>query len=805
MGSRRASIAFSISLMLIILTISDGNAIDTIDMAVPIRDGETLLSSGGKFELGFFTPGSSNHRYVGIWYKKISLLTVVWVANREIPLVDSSGVLKITDPGILSLINGNGHVIWSTNSSRSTWVKNPVAQLLDSGNLVVREKNDENPENFVWQSFDHPSDIRLPGVKLGWDLVTGIDSYLTSWESSDDPSPGRYNYGIDRHGYPQLFITTGSVVQYRFGPWNGVRFSGIPGMKANQIYRPWFVFNQNQTYFTYELLSSVICHAVLTQYGQEQRVIWNNLTQEWDIYLAAPADTCDTYAVCGAFGSRNIANSPGCGCLKGFTPKSPKVWNSGNWSDGCIRLTQLDCKTGDGFIKHSNVKLPDTRHSWYNTSMTLNECEKLCLQDCNCTAYSNLDVRGGGSGCLLWFGDLIDIREFADFGQDLYVRMASSELAGKKHSWITVSTALTAVVLLSIAITLYFKKKRKKEECSIIDNGKEESEFLLLDFTIIAQATGNFSDDNMLGEGGFGPVYKGILKGGQEIAVKRLSKESAQGLDEFKNEITCIAKLQHRNLVKLLGYCIQAEERMLIYEYMPNKSLDHFIFDQSMPLDWPKRFHILNGIARGILYLHQDSRLRIVHRDLKASNILLDHDLNPKISDFGMARCFDGNEFEAKTRRVVGTYGYMSPEYAIDGIFSIKSDVFSFGVLVLEIVSGKKNMRFQHPDHHHNLLGHAWRLYKTGESLKLIDSSINLLNNTSQILRSIHIGLLCVQHFPEDRPSMSAMVVMLSSDSELPQPKQPGFFIPRNLWQVHSVSSKAESVNEMTTTLVVGR
>ncbi|GAB4850679.1 G-type lectin S-receptor-like serine/threonine-protein kinase SD1-1 [Ancistrocladus abbreviatus] len=347
-----------------------------------------------------------------------------------------------------------------------------------------------------------------------------------------------------------------------------------------------------------------------------------------------------------------------------------------------------------------------------------------------------------------------------------------------------------------------------KDRC-MVETKKEESELPFFDYSMIAQATNDFSDENKLGEGGFGPVYKGILKEGKEIAVKRLSKDSAQGLDAFKSEVMLIAKLQHRNLVKLLGCCIQDEERILIYEYLPNKSLDYFIFDQtgSRSLEWAKRFEIINGIARGLLYLHQDSRLRIVHRDLKAGNILLDHELNPKISDFGMARSFDGNECQEKTKRVVGTYGYMSPEYAIDGLFSSKSDVFSFGVLVLEIVSGKRNRGFNHSDHHHNLLGHAWILYMEGECLELVDPSIDLSNNASQLRRCIHVGLLCVQQSPEDRPSMSSVVVMLSSEIELPRPKQPGFFIARDLREVDSFSSKPEScsTNEMTMTLLSGR
>jgi serine/threonine protein kinase len=227
-------------------------------------------------------------------------------------------------------------------------------------------------------------------------------------------------------------------------------------------------------------------------------------------------------------------------------------------------------------------------------------------------------------------------------------------------------------------------------------------ELPLFEFQVLATATDNFSLSNKLGQGGFGPVYKGMLLEGQEIAVKRLSQASGQGLEELVTEVVVISKLQHRNLVKLFGCCIAGEERMLVYEFMPKKSLDFYIFDprEAKLLDWNTRFEIINGICRGLLYLHRDSRLRIIHRDLKASNILLDENLIPKISDFGLARIFPGNEDEANTRRVVGTYGYMAPEYAMGGLFSEKSDVFSLGVILLEIISGRRNS-------HSTLLAHV--------------------------------------------------------------------------------------------------
>ncbi|KAK4851108.1 hypothetical protein QYF36_012489 [Acer negundo] len=358
------------------------------------------------------------------------------------------------------------------------------------------------------------------------------------------------------------------------------------------------------------------------------------------------------------------------------------------------------------------------------------------------------------------------IRDDIEGGQVLYVRVAASEAEidgieserqpSRKKQLATTIIIVTSIIsgtgVLVIVWIIYMWRKKLRNEGKPDDNHgmnhncegsrKDDNGLTIYAWNTISDATNNFSDENKLGEGGFGPVYKGILIEGQEIAVKRLSKCSGQGMEEFKNEVILIAKLQHRNLVKLLGCCAERDERMLIYEYMPNKSLDYFIFDTTRRklMDWSICIQIIVGTARGLLYLHQDSRLRIIHRDLKASNVLLDNDMNPKISDFGLARTFGGDQTEAETNRVVGTYGYMSPEYAVDGIFSMKSDVYSFGVLVLEIVSGKRNRGFYHTDHKHNLLGHVWRLWNDEKALELIDKSLDYTSDSSEILRCIHVG-----------------------------------------------------------------
>lgn len=795
-------------------------AADVLTPAQVLRDGDTMISSGGDFVLGFFSPGNSKNRYVGIWFNKIKVQTVVWVANRETPLTNTSGMLKLIERGFLAVIDESNRVVWSTNSSET--VQNPVAQLLDTGNLVVKDANNPNPENFLWQSFEHPTDHFLAGMKLGWNFITRREVYLSSWKNYDDPSTGDYTIHCDHSGYPQLTIKKGDALQLRTGPWNGVGFSGVPNGRPNTIYTFEVVMNENEIYYHYVVLNhSVISRYTLNESGGGQRWTWVDDTRGWVIYLTSPIDSCDTYGFCGVHGSCNIANSPLCGCLDRFVPKDPIGWERTDWSNGCVRRTPLNCSKGDVFLKYSGLKLPDARGSWYNVSMNLEECRAFCLKNCSCTAYTSLNIKNGDSGCLIWFGELVDIREVSR-GEDIYIRMASSEInsKGMKLKLMVILALVGGMILLGLSLMFYFKKRKKTDQLASrarslsLTNKKDEGhdrelELPIFDLNSLTKATDNFSLRNKIGEGGFGPVYKGLLEGGKEIAVKCLSQTSLQGVDEFKNEVSCIAKLQHRNLVRLLGCCTQGEENMLVYEYMTNKSLDLILFDplKSSVLDWPKRFHIINGIARGLMYLHQDSCLRIIHRDLKASNILLDSDMNPKISDFGLARIFGGNETGANTNRVVGTYGYMSPEYTIEGIISVKLDVFSFGVLVLEIISGKKNRGFYHRDHQLNLLGHAWMLYKEGRPLELMGSYPGISLCLSKILRSIQIGLLCVQQYPEDRPSMSSVVLMLGNEGVLPEAKQPGFFTEREVLKPDtSVSSNvASSRNEVSITLLEPR
>ncbi|CAA0396009.1 unnamed protein product [Arabidopsis thaliana] len=440
----------------------------------------------------------------------------------------------------------------------------------------------------------------------------------------------------------------------------------------------------------------------------------------------------------------------------------------------------------------------------------------LSEQDCNdCLVFGFEKIPGccAGQVGLRWFFPSCSYRfetwRFYEFDADLEpdppaIQPADSPTSaartertgnGKGGSKVIIAIVIPIVfvVLLVICLCLFLRWKENKSGGRVKESNAENefSDSLLVDFETLKEATDNFSPENELGRRGFGSVYK--------------DKETLNSRTKFY--YLQVAKLQHRNLVRLIGFCIEGQERILVYEFIKNASLDNFIFDlkKRQLLDWGVRYKMIGGVARGLLYLHEDSRYRIIHRDLKASNILLDQEMNPKIADFGLAKLFDTDQTSTHrfTSKIAGTYGYMAPEYAIYGQFSVKTDVFSFGVLVIEIITGKgnNNGRSNDDEDAENLLSWVWRCWREDIILSVIDPSLTT-GSRSEILRCIHIGLLCVQESPASRPTMDSVALMLNSYSyTLPTPSRPAFAL-ESVMPSMNVSSSTEpllmSLNDVT-------
>jgi len=401
-------------------------AADTISQSGSLSDGSTLISKDGTFELGFFSPGNSPNRYVGIWYKNIPVKTVVWVANRDNPSKDNSSKLIINNEGNLVLLSNNQSLLWSTNTTKKTSI--PIVQLLDNGNLVLRDEkdNESDEDSFLWQSFDYPDNTILPGMKIGWDKKSGINRGFNAWKTWEDPSSGNFTSGMRLGIIPEMFIWKDSVEIFRTGP-----FSNVFALQENPLYGYEFVNNEDEVYYIYTLKnSSVITILVLNQtLLLRQRLIWIPESKAWNVYQNFPQDRCDDYNICGANGNCIIGGSPICKCLDGFKPKSSQRWNAMDWTQGCVRSGNWTCgdKSRDGFLKLVKMKVPDTKNCWVNEIMTLDECKVKCLQNCSCTAYSTLNPMEGSIGCSIWFDDLVDLRG-SESGQDLYVRIDTSDI-----------------------------------------------------------------------------------------------------------------------------------------------------------------------------------------------------------------------------------------------------------------------------------------------------------------------------------------------------------------------------------------
>uniref|UniRef100_A0A7N2MA95 Uncharacterized protein n=1 Tax=Quercus lobata TaxID=97700 RepID=A0A7N2MA95_QUELO len=537
----------------------------------------------------------------------------------------------------------------------------------------------------------HSPKSLLPGKALRSNKGNGIR--VPHWKDLEVKKKSHLSTAIKGVTFTQIecdsLVTIFNVISFDF-------------LSFNLEYVTWPVNNTSQTQFS---------RIVLDEYGKLKLQSWSEDEQEWNSSLQSSG--CGDYFACGTFSICNETAQDPCGCLPGFKPVSADVWSKGKVSRDCVRKTALHCSNNsdvqnDGFLPMSRIDWPDSPLSFDIGSGK--ECESACLNTCSCIAYAyedNYRSHKNKSKCLEWTGSLSYLKQLPDDdGHDFYLKLSPLDLltnvpisrnesspavtpgategvmlvrAKQLVTILAISLPLATLMLglfvycvwrklrmtskgedlvqLDLGMTIKSENSEQMEENKRGDIRKKEVKMPLFSFASVSAATDNFSDANKLGEGGFGPVYKGILLKGDLVAVKRLSRRSGQGWEELKNEAMLIAKLQHNNLVRLLGCCIEQDEKILIYEHMPNKSLDFFIFDPEKRkiLDWQTRIRVVEGVAQGLLYLHQYSRLRIIHRDLKASNILLDSEMNPKISDFGMARIFGGNESQANTNRIVGT------------------------------------------------------------------------------------------------------------------------------------------------------
>ncbi|KAK3132733.1 hypothetical protein QOZ80_6AG0526940 [Eleusine coracana subsp. coracana] len=393
----------------------------------PLSSGTTIISDGGSFAFGFFSVGNSTPAklYLGIWYNNIPQLTVVWVANREAPATNATSaapLLSFTNTSNLILSDADGRVLWRTNIRSSPAPIGLAAVLLDTGNLVIRSPNG----TAFWQSFEHPSDTFLPGMKIRIRYKTRVGERLVSWTSPDDPSPGPFSYGVDSDTFLQTFFWNGTRPMIRTEPWTGYMVDSSKFLVNNSatIYTA-IVSNDEEIYMTYSLPDgSASTRFVLTYSGEYRLEIWRS--SAWTVIVKLPVSECNRYGNCGPYGycdSTVAAGAPTCKCLDGFEPTSLEDWNNGSFSQGCRRKEALQC--GDGFLTLTGMKSPDKFVFVKNRSF------KECAANCSCVAYAyaNLSTRttkGDGTRCLVWTGDLIDTEKWGDLlpSETLYLRIA---------------------------------------------------------------------------------------------------------------------------------------------------------------------------------------------------------------------------------------------------------------------------------------------------------------------------------------------------------------------------------------------
>lgn len=722
-----------------------------------------------------------------MWYKQLSLQTIVWVANRDKPVTDkNTSVLKISDGNLILLDGKNQTPIWSTglNSTSSSSVSPLTAVLSDDGNLVLKDGGSGSSATVLWQSFDHPAHTWLPGVKIRFDKRTNKSQRLISWKNEEDPSPGLFSLELDKSTAYKI-LWNGSTQYWSSGPWNpqSQLFDSVPEMKLNYIYNFSFFSNATESYFTYSIYNHLnVSRFVMDLSGQIKQLTWLENNKEWNLFWSQPRQQCEVYAYCGSFGICSDKSQPFCQCPRGFRPASQKDWDLMDYSAGCVRRTELQCSGRDinQFLPLSNMKLPDKPEMLVLTS--LSNCASACQGNCSCEAYAHDE---GSNRCSSWSKDVLNLKQLDEDnseGNTIYLRLAASDMpsgsSGKSNKMMIFGAVLgslgvIALVLLAVIIMLRYRRRKRM--------GGEKSDGTLAAFSYreLQNATKNFSEK--LGGGGFGSVFKGVLPDSSDIAVKRLEGIS-QGEKQFRTEVVTIGTIQHVNLVRLRGFCSEGNKKLLVYDYMPNGSLDSHLFinetEEKIVLGWKLRYQIALGTARGLAYLHDECRDCIIHCDIKPENILLDSQFCPKVADFGLAKLV-GRDFSRVLTTMRGTRGYLAPEWISGVAITAKADVYSYGMMLFELVSGRRNT--EQSENGKVRFFPSWAatvLTKDGDIRSLLDPRLEGEGegegvDIEELTRACKVACWCIQDEESHRPAMSQVVQILEGVLEVNPPPFP--------------------------------
>ncbi|CAA0842561.1 receptor-like protein kinase 4 [Striga hermonthica] len=764
---------------------------------VVLRGNTSITSPNGTFKLGFFAPNDEYSWYLGIWYARIPIPTYIWVANREKAVKNLlSASAEITETGRLAVTDQESRtLLWETNNVERA----KGLSLLEEGNLVLLSADGR----IVWQSFDFPADTSLPGMNLTAGTI------LNSWRSSIDPSPGRYFLRLNPPDYGEiaLYFSNSSVgmdnlyTYWTTGNWSGSAFAGVPEMTIPYIYKFNFVepFTPMATFMYNEVPLEVDTEPPLTRFvldhtGRLKQFTWSQQSGGWNIFWAQPENMCKVYGLCGNLGMCNGNQLSPCQCLNGFSPSDNVSWFKDDFSQGCRRTSRESCSEHDKFEEIGNVS--HERTAVVSFSGTWAECESTCLKNCSCIGLYHDEK---SNSCRNLYGpllNLLNVTSDSTIKDTLYLRVQPNGTRKKSSNAkmiLLIGIICSVLAILCIGVMNLYVCRRRKRRARLTrgednDNTIQVSNLRLFSYKELHSATKGFSEK--LGHGGFGSVFKGELADSSAVAVKRLERPGG-GEKEFRAEVCTIGRIQHVNLVRLRGFCCEGFHRLLVYDFMPKGALSSYLRRSNgntngpdcPNLSWEARFRVAIGTARGIAYLHEECRSCIIHCDIKPENILLDEGFAARVSDFGLAKLV-GRDLSRVVATMRGTWGYVAPEWISGVAITTKADVYSYGMTLLELIGGRRNVPPPAGGENNNNAspeeGGRWfyppwaaRRIVEGDVAAVVDEKLSGEYNVAEAARLGLTAVWCIQDEEGERPAMGTVVKMLEGVVEVAVPPLP--------------------------------